>query len=217
MTILVREAHTVPKVSIQLWYNVGSKDEGIGERGIAHLIEHMVFKGTQKLSESDINMITHMLSGSCNAFTSYDYTGYLFNFPKQHWQEALVMMSDCMRGCSFKEDMLSSEMKAVIQELKMYRDNYTSSLFEKMVSTIFDAHPYHHPIIGYKEDLWNASSQLLKNFYNKHYVPNNAALVVVGDVAAQEVFEAAERYFGAIPYGPNYKKATHLYNQDIIS
>jgi len=217
MTVLVREVRTIPKVSVQLWYNVGSKDEGIGERGIAHLIEHMIFKGTAKLSESDINTITHMLSGSCNAFTSYDYTGYLFNFPKQHWQEALSMMSDCMRGCSFKEEMLSSEMKAVIQELKMYRDNYTSSLFEKMVSTIFDSHPYHHPIIGYKEDLWNASSELLKNFYQKHYLPNNAALVVVGDVKAQEVFDSAENYFGAIPADLNYKKTVHFFSQDIVS
>ncbi len=217
MTILVREVHTIPKVSVQLWYNVGSKDEGTGERGIAHLIEHMIFKGTAKLSESDINMITHMLSGSCNAFTSYDYTGYLFNFPKQYWQEALSMMADCMRGCTFKEDMLSSEMKAVIQELKMYRDNYTSSLFEKMVSTIFDAHPYHHPIIGYKEDLWNASSPLLKSFYNKHYIPNNAALVVVGDVKAEEVFASAESYFGTIPADLTYKKSVHPFSQDIIS
>jgi zinc protease len=217
LTVLVREVHTIPKVSVQLWYNVGSKDEGIGERGIAHLIEHMIFKGTKKLSESDINMITHMLSGSCNAFTSYDYTGYLFNFPKQHWREALSIMADCMRNCTFKEDMLSSEMKAVIQELKMYRDNYTSSLFEKLISTIFDAHPYHHPIIGYKEDLWNASSELLKNFYYKHYIPNNAALVVVGDVSAQEVFDCAEQYFGHIPADLNYKKAVHPFSYDIIS
>lgn len=217
MTVLVREVHTVPKVSVQLWYNVGSKDEGTGERGIAHLIEHMLFKGTDKLSESDINTITHMLSGTCNAFTSYDYTGYLFNFPKQNWQEALSMMSDCMKGCSFKEEMLSSEMKAVIQELKMYRDNYTSSLFEKMVSTIFDAHPYHHPIIGYKEDLWNASSPLLKSFYQKHYIPNNAALVVVGDVQAQEVFDLAQNYFGAIPADFNYKKSIHPFSKDIVS
>ena len=84
LTILVRPTHTIPKVSIQLWYNVGSKDERTGQKGIAHLIEHMIFKGTDTLSESDINMITNKLSGSCNAFTSYDYTGYLFNFPSQH-------------------------------------------------------------------------------------------------------------------------------------
>ena len=77
LTILVRESHEIPKVSFQMWYNVGSKDELTGEKGIAHLIEHMIFKGTDTLSESDINVLVHKLSGSCNAFTSYDYTGYL--------------------------------------------------------------------------------------------------------------------------------------------
>ena len=85
LTVLVKPSYVVPKVSTQLWYNVGSKDEKTGERGIAHLIEHMIFKGTEKLSECDINLITHKLSGSTNAFTSYDYTGYLFDFPSQHW------------------------------------------------------------------------------------------------------------------------------------
>ncbi len=80
MTVLVRPVHTLPKVSLQIWYNVGSKDEKTSEKGIAHLIEHMIFKGTKQLSESDINIITHMLSGSTNAFTSYDYTGYLCNY-----------------------------------------------------------------------------------------------------------------------------------------
>ena len=83
MTVLVREVHTVPKVIAELWYDVGSIDEETGEKGVAHLIEHMIFKGTQKLSESDINVITHLLSGSTNAFTSYDYTGYYFIFPSQ--------------------------------------------------------------------------------------------------------------------------------------
>ena len=157
MTILVRPIHTVPKVSVQLWYNVGSKDEMDKERGIAHLIEHMTFKGTKKLSESDINFVTHMLSGSCNAFTSYDYTGYLFNFPTQHWKESFNIMADCMTNCSFKDYMLNSEMKAVIQELKMYRDRYERSLVDEMIGMIFADHPYHHPIIGYKQDLWSVS------------------------------------------------------------
>ena len=86
----------------------------------------MIFKGTKQLSESDINIITHMLSGSTNAFTSYDYTGYLFNLPVQHWHEALPILADCMQNVSFKDDHLNSEMKAVIQELKMDRDNYHS-------------------------------------------------------------------------------------------
>ena len=99
LTVLVKPMHNLPKVSIQLWYNVGSRDEKDKERGIAHLIEHMIFKGTHKLSESDINTITHMLSGSANAFTSYDFTGYLFNLPSnigkqycQLWQIACAIV-----------------------------------------------------------------------------------------------------------------------------
>lgn len=217
MTILVRPLRTVPKVSVQLWYNVGSKDETDRERGIAHLIEHMIFKGTKKLSESDINVVTHKLSGSCNAFTSYDYTGYLFNFPTQHWKESLNIMADCMRNGSFRDYMLNSEMKAVIQELKMYRDRYERSLVDEMISMIFHDHPYHHPIIGYKQDLWSVSSEDLRNFYKKHYIPNNATLIVVGDVDPQEVFSTADEKFCALAADANYKKHDHYYNQDIIS
>lgn len=217
MTILVREMHNIPKVSLQIWYNVGSKDEKSGEKGIAHLIEHMIFKGTQKLSESDINVVSHMLSGNINAFTSYDYTGYLFNFPTHHWHEALPIMADCMMNCAFKEDHLSSEMKAVIQELKMYRDDYQMSLAEELISIIFPDHPYHYPIIGFKQDLWSVHGNDLKAFYKKHYAPNNATLVVVGDVKAEEVFALAEKYFASIPGNPNYKKEVNYFNSDIVS
>jgi zinc protease len=216
LTILVRETHMVPKVSVQLWYNVGSKDEQTCEKGIAHLIEHMIFKGTEKLSESDINMITHKLSGSCNAFTSYDYTGYLFNFPSHHWEAALPIMADCMQNCTFKEEFLKSEMKAVIQELKMYRDNYSTVLIEHMIANIFPDHPYHYPIIGFKQDLWNLKREHLVSFYKKHYVPNNATLVVVGDIDASIVFKKAEEYFGSIPSCPEYTKETFYHNRDII-
>jgi zinc protease len=217
MTILVRPMHIIPKVSIQLFYDVGSKDETNNERGIAHLIEHMIFKGTDELSESDINVLTHKLSGYTNAFTSYDYTGYLFNFPTHHWQEALPVMADCMRNVRFDEDMLSSEMKAVIQELKMYRDKYTRTLIDDMMAAIFDGHPYHYPIIGYKQDLWSVHSKNLHDFYRKHYVPNNATLVVAGDVDPQEVFALAEKYFGQIPADKSYKKEQFAFNPDIAS
>ncbi len=217
MTVLVRPVHMVPKVSVQLWYNVGSKDERDQERGIAHLIEHMIFKGTETLSESDIDSTTRKLSGSLNAFTSYDYTGYLFNFPSQNWHESFTIMSDCMRNCSFKDYMLNSEMKAVIQELKMYRDKYDRSLVDELISSIFQDHPYHHPVIGYKQDLWTVSSDDLKAFYKKHYVPNNATMVVVGDVDPEDVFARAEEKFGSIPADPSYKKADFYFNKDIIS
>lgn len=222
LTILVRPLHTIPKVCTQLWYKVGSKNEKTHEKGIAHLIEHMVFKGTSgqdslNLSESDINVMVHMLSGTCNAFTSYDYTGYLFNFPTQHWKTSLAIVSDCMRNCSFKDEHLNSEMKAVIQELKMYRDNYVSFLVDEMLSVIFAGHPYHDPVIGYKHNLWSFHANNLRDFYNKHYVPNNATLVVVGDVNPEEVFEAAQQYFGAIPADYSYRPEQFHFSTDIIS
>ena len=217
LTVLVHESHEIPKVSFQMWYNVGSKDELLGEKGIAHLIEHMIFKGTSTLSESDINILVHKLSGSCNAFTSFDFTGYLFNFPTHHWREALPVVADCMTNCLFNDDMLNSEMKAVIQELKLYRDQYERSLMEEMIGMIFADHPYHYPIIGYKQDLWSVSGKDLLSFYRKHYKPNNATLVVVGDVDPEEVFELANNYFGMIEKDPEYTKKEHFFHRDICS
>jgi zinc protease len=217
LTILVRSVHTVPKVSIQLWYQVGSKDELSGEKGIAHLIEHMIFKGTQKLSESDLDKITHKLSGYCNAFTSFDYTGYVFDFPSQHWKAAFPILADCMRNCVFDKDMLNGELKAVIQELKMYKDDYGSTLAEELLGAIFSDHPYHHPVIGYKQDLWSITQEAMLTFYHKHYIPNNATLVVVGDVDTNEVFAYAQEQFGALAAHPNYTRKTNFFSRDIVA
>ncbi len=215
LRVIINPDHTVPKVSVQLWYGVGSKDEQAGEKGLAHLLEHMIFKGTKKLSESDINLITSKLSGYTNAFTSYDYTGYMFDFPKQHWHGALDLLADCMTNCTFDEDMLQSELKAVIQELKLYKDNYCSSLVEAMVGTIFPDHPYHHPIIGYKQDLWSIDQKGLVAFYRKHYRPNNATLVVVGDVDLQGALKEIEAYFGSIESAPEIEKSRQHAQQDM--
>lgn len=217
MTILVRVVHTLPKVSLQIWYNVGSKDEKTNEKGIAHLIEHMIFKGTKLLSESDINVITHLLSGSTNAFTHYDYTGYLFNMPVQNWHQTLGILADCMQNVSFKDDHLNSEMKAVIQELKMYRDNYPRSLIMELMAALFPDHPYHYPVIGFKQDLFDVHADQLRAFYKKHYWPNNATLVIVGDVDPEDAFAQAKKYFEKIPANKNYKKEEFYFNKDIVS
>ncbi len=217
MTVLVRPVHALPKVTLQIWYNVGSKDEKTSEKGIAHLIEHMFFKGTKQLSESDINVITQMLSGSTNAFTSHDYTGYLFNMPVQNWHQALALFADCMQNVSFKDDHLNSEMKAVIQELKMGRDNYARSLMLEMFSAIFPDHPYHYPVIGFKQDLFDVHADRLRAFYKKHYWPNNATLVIVGDVDPEDAFAQAKKYFEKIPANKDYKKEEFYFNKDIIS
>ncbi len=218
MNILVRPSHIIPEVVIQLWYNVGSKDEIEGERGMAHLIEHMIFKGTNKLSESDIDGITFKLSGYANAFTSNDYTGYIFKFPSNVWENSLKILSDCMINARFDEQMLNSELHAVIQELKLYKDDYQEKLIQKMLSSIFPQHSYRHPIIGYKNNLWDLNRDDLYRFYKKHYHPANATLVIVGDVNnIEKAFIKAEKYFGKIKSPKNYKKNKSFIEEDIFN
>jgi len=218
LTILTLPMRHIPKVSIQLWYNVGSRHETQGQKGLAHLIEHMIFKGTGSLSEVDLIAATTKLSGSCNAFTSHDYTGYLFEFPTQHWTYAFELLADCMCNCTFKPDLFNSELKAVVQELKMYRDNYEMSLLDEMMSDIFRGHPYHHPIVGYKTDLCFVNTDNLRNFYASHYLPNNATLVVVGDVDPLDVRKQAEKYFGKMQAAPIENKEPYLFwERDFIA
>lgn len=217
LQILVYPITTIPKVVAQIWYRVGSKHEKSGERGLAHLLEHMLFKGTERMTETDMIAITDRLSGECNAFTSYDFTAYHFEFPKQNWVAALDIFADTMSNCTFKSDLLNSEMKAVIQELKLYKDNYEGALEETMLSAIFAGHPYHHPIIGYKQDLWSITRENLLAFYKKYYMPNNAILVVVGDVQPDDVVAQATTYFASIPAGPTHADEPVLVEQDIAA
>jgi zinc protease len=215
LTVLVCPTGTMQKVSVQLWYNIGSKDENVKEKGLAHFIEHMIFKGTENLSESDIPEIAKILSGNVNAFTSYDTTHYLFNLPPAYWKESLPLIADCMRNCTFKEDLLNAELKAVIAEMKMYHDNYKRILVQKLIGSLFPDHPYHYPIIGYKQDLWNLSRENLHEFYHKHYLPNNATLVIVGNVDTQEAAQLVEKYFASIEPNFSYEKNPAYLTPDI--
>lgn len=217
LTVLVKPSGSIPKISIQLWYRVGSKDEQLGEKGIAHLIEHMVFKISKNRGETDLDVIVHKLSGSCNAFTSYDYTGYLFEMPSCQFEPVFSIMADCMENVIFDDQMLNSEMKAVIQELKLNKDRYVSQLIEGLISSIFFDHPYHYPIIGFKQDLWSVKAEDLASFYKKHYGPNNATLVVVGDVDSENIFGLAEKYFGSIKPIQDYKNNHYFHTEDIGS
>lgn len=217
LTVLVRPVETTQKVAMQMWYYVGSKDEKSGERGLAHLLEHMIFKGTPSISECDIALITKKLSGWCNAATSADWTFYDFNVPAHNYDQILPILADCMRNCTFKQDLLNAEFKVVIQELKMNRDNYARSLILGLNSAIFADHPYHYPTIGFKQDIWEINQQNLLDFYHKHYVPNNATFVIVGDVNPDEVFAAVEKSFASIPADPTYKKESFYHNLELAS
>lgn len=216
LTILVCPKKLAPKVSAQMWYNVGSKHELPGEKGMAHFIEHMIFKGTETmLSESDINLVSQKLSAYVNAFTSFDYTTYLFDVPVANWQQVLPIFADCMQNCTFDQEHMNSEVKAVIQELKMYRDEYSWALAEAMVTAIFESHPYHHPIIGYKQDLWSLKRETLLKFYKKYYIPNNAMLVLVGDLNPEKTFLKVAEIFGKIPKGPDIVREEFFINEEL--
>src|SRR3990172_8208409 len=137
MTVLIFKNSSIPKVLVQIAYDVGSYVESDGERGLAHLIEHMIFKGTTKMSESDIDEISRKYGASYNAFTSMDMTSYYFETNKNNWKPFMSILADCMQNARFDDQHLASELKAVIQELKMYKDDYWSMMLEKVDSLLY--------------------------------------------------------------------------------
>jgi len=199
MNVLIFKDVTQPKVLVQIAYEVGSYVEDSGERGLAHLVEHMIYKGTSTLSESDIDGISRKYGASFNAFTSLDVTSYYFEINKNNWKPFLPILADCMQNARFDEQHLASEVKAVVQELKMGRDNFWGNMVWKACELVFPPnHPYHVPIIGFKEDLLNLSSENLKKFYKKYYRPDRATLFVVGDVEAAEIMPIIKQNFESI-------------------
>ncbi len=187
MTILAYQDASTPKVLIQIAYDIGSAVEQSHERGLAHLIEHMIFKGTDKLAEGDIDAIACKFGASFNAFTSNDVTSYYFQTNKLNWRNFADILFDCMKNARFDEQHLASELKAVVQELNMYKDQHIRAMFEKAISLAFPPnHPYHFPIIGYKEELARLKAYDLKHFYKKYYHPERATLFLVGDIDLDE-------------------------------
>jgi zinc protease len=215
LTIISARVGRIPKVLVQIAYDVGSAVEEEGEKGLAHLVEHMIFKGTdEKLQEGAIDGIARKYGASFNAFTSTDETSYYFEVDRANWHHFLPILSDCMQNCTFDSEHLASEVKAVIQELNMYRDRHTSRMVEQALHVAFPPnHPYHHPVIGYKEDLASLTAEGLKAFYKKYYHPERAVLFIVGDIDPDEAIKRAEEEFKAIPGGtsqPPRQFPTHL-------
>jgi len=160
----------------------------------------MIFKGTEKLSESDINLIARKYGATFNAFTSRDKTSYYFETNKNNWQPFVGILSDVMQNSRFDKQHLNSELKAVIQELKMLKDKYWRKMLDKANELLYPPnHPYHFPIIGFKENLLNLTASKLKEFYKKYYQPNNATLFVVGDFEFDEAINLIKQNFEQIP------------------
>jgi zinc protease len=195
LKILVLEKPGVPVVSHHVMYRVGAVDERPGETGLAHYLEHVMFKGTRQIHKGDIDLITFRGGGANNAYTTCDYTEYFFNFEASRWRLALEIEADRMRNCAFVPKEFEAERGAVLNEMHASHDAPGGRLDEDVDAAGYVVHPYHHPVIGWQQEVENVARSTVISFYDRHYMPNNATMVVVGDVKAADVVAAAAEAF----------------------
>ena len=199
MKVLVKEDHRAPVVVSQIWYKVGSSYEDNGITGVSHVLEHMMFKGTETHGAGEFSRIIAENGGSENAFTGRDYTAYFQQLEKSRLPISFQLEADRMRNLTLPQEEFSKEVEVVMEERRLRtEDNPRALTVEQFYATAFVSSPYHNPIIGWMNDLKNLNVDDLKTWYGRWYAPNNATLVVVGDVEAQAVFELAEQYFGKL-------------------
>jgi zinc protease len=196
MKIIVREDHRAPVVVSQVWYRIGSIDEVNGTTGVAHVLEHMMFKGTKEVPAGQFSRVVAMNGGRDNAFTNRDYTTYFEQLSNDKLELALKLEADRMQNLGFSDEEFWKEIKVVMEERRLRVDDKAHSrVHEQMMATAFTAHPYGRPIIGWMNDLENMKPDDARAWYKRWYAPNNATLVVIGDVDPQKVFELAKKYF----------------------
>jgi zinc protease len=199
MRVIVKEDRRAPTAVQMVWYRVGSVDEVDGTSGVAHVLEHMMFKGTPSVGPGEFNKRVAAAGGRDNAFTSRDYTAYYQQVPKEKLEEMMQLEADRMRHLNVDAKEFEQEIKVVMEERRMRTDdNPQSKLFEQMTAVAFQAHPYRRPIIGWMNDLETMTVADAKAWYDTWYVPNNAYAVITGDVDHQAVFALAEKYYGPL-------------------
>jgi zinc protease len=199
MKVLVKQDNRAPIVASYVWYKVGSSYEPNGYTGMSHVLEHMMFKGTEKYPGTQFDEILADIGAQNNAFTSDDYTAYYEILGKQHLEVAFDVESDRMRGVLFEPNEFKKEIE-VVKEERRWRteDKPTAKTWEQFKATAYMNSPYQNPVIGWMTDLDNMKNEDLKAWYQRWYAPNNATLVVVGDVEPDAVFELAKQYFGKL-------------------
>ena len=203
LKIVVKEDHRSPVVISQIWYKAGSIDELNGTTGVAHVLEHMMFKGTKNISSGEFSKKIAAVGGRDNAFTSRDYTGYFQQLHKSKLALAMKLEADRMRNLILTEEEFAKEIKVVMEERRLRTDDQPHALvYEKMMSVAYQSHPYRRPIIGWMNDLENMSVGDAQEWYDRWYAPNNAVLVLVGDVDPKEVYSLAQKYYGEIESRP---------------
>ncbi len=199
LKIVVREDHRAPVMVSQVWYRVGSSYETPGLTGLSHMLEHMMFKGTSKVPGGEFSKIIANHGGSENAFTTYDYTAYYQVMSARYLPLSLELEADRMQNATFPADEFAKELRVVKEERRLRTEDDPNSLtYERFTAAAYLSSGYHNPVIGWMHDLDRLTVEDARQWYQQWYAPNNATLVVVGDVKAQEVFELAARYFGPL-------------------
>lgn len=200
LKVIVQEDHRAPVVVQQIWYRAGSMDERTGVTGIAHALEHMMFKGTRSVPAGEFSKRIAAAGGRENAFTSTDYTAYFQQLHKSQLPLAMKLEADRMRNLLLSEKEFAKEIQVIMEERRMRTEDEPHALLhEKLMAAAYQEHPYQHPIIGWMNDLRSETAGDAKAWYQRWYTPNNATLVIAGDVKAKEVFALAKKYYGPIP------------------
>lgn len=203
MEVVVLQDHRAPVVVNMVWYRVGSADEPRGQSGIAHFLEHLMFKGTDTLERGEFSRTVSENGGRDNAFTSYDYTAYFQRVAADRLELMMQMEADRMVNLRIEEADMLTERDVVVEERNQRTDNEPGGLFgEQRRAAQYLHHPYGTPIIGWRHEIDELNLQNALDFYDLHYAPNNAILIVAGDVEPDEVRILAERHFGPIPANP---------------
>src|SRR5207244_4653444 len=200
LEVVVVPDHRTPVVTHMIWDKVGSADETAGKSGLAHFLEHLMFKGTAKNPEGRFSQTVATLGGQENAFTTSDYTGYFQRIAREHLEEMMTFEADRMTGLVLTDDNVRPELNVVLEEWNMRVANSPDArLGEQMTAALYLNHPYGRPVIGWRHEIEKLDREDALAFYRRFYTPNNAVLVIAGDVTADEVRQLAEETYGQVP------------------
>jgi zinc protease len=203
MQVVVIPDHRTPVVTQMIWYKVGSADETPGKSGLAHFLEHLMFKGTAKHPAGEFSQTVLRVGGNENAFTSTDYTGYFQRVPREQLPKMMEFEADRMTGLVLKDENVLPERDVVLEEFNMrVANNPDARLTEQIMASLYLNHPYGRPVIGWRQEIEKLDREDALAFYKRFYAPNNAILVIAGDVEANDIRPLVERTFGEIPAQP---------------
>lgn len=202
LKVILLENHKAPVVSFQVWYRAGSRRDAWGKTGLAHLFEHLMFKGTETVGRNEFTRRLHEIGGTYNAFTSHDFAAYFENVASDHVNVPVRLEADRMKNLVFTEEDFETEKKVVMEERRLRtQDQPQAFLDEQLAASAFQTQPYHWPVIGWMGDLMRIGYGDAVHFYDKYYSPSNAFLVVIGDFEKERILTDISEAFGGIPRG----------------